>query len=99
MEPQHYNNKKQTVKYGQLCCVIESQLQDTPWLHVMTSGEGQIVACLLCVTRPPLVDNSDGEIGGSDADQIFSTRQKGGAACGRETDGPLPLGHECQFNV
>ena len=53
----------------------------------MTSGEGQIVACLRCVSRPPLVDNSDGEIGGSDADQIFSTRQKGGAACGRDTDG------------
>ena len=43
-----YNHKN--VKYGQLCCVIESQLQDTPWLDVMTSVEDQIVACLLCVT-------------------------------------------------
>ena len=65
----------------------------------MTSGEGQIVACLLCVSRPPLVDNSDGEIGGSDADQIFSTRQKGGAACGRETDGPLHCHRGMNVNV
>ena len=25
-------------KYGQLCCLIESQSQDTPMFHVMTSG-------------------------------------------------------------
>ena len=99
MEPQHYNNKKQNVKYGQLCYVIESQCQDTPWFHVMTSGEGKIVAWVRRVTWPPLVDNSDGEIESSDADQIFSTRQKGWAACGRDTDGPLPLGSECQCNV
>ena len=47
---QQKQNVKQNVKYGQLRLVIESQLQDTPWLDVMTSGEGKIVACLRRVT-------------------------------------------------
>ena len=95
MEPQHHirRNMSNMVNAEFYWIPIEGHT------HVMTSGEGKIVAWVRRVTWPPLVDNSDGEIEGSKADQIFSTRQKGRAACGRDTDGPLPLGSECQCNV